>query len=343
MDYIRQLARDPDQLWQVLTYLSMFGLILALWFAGIVIWYLRRSRYRDRLQGRLGLQDGIYRGGASPADEGAGERILRLWHDGSLIETAVPLAGPRSMWQWLEQVRQDAGWQTPMPRIIFMLALISATLFLISVLVLKNLYLGIALVAAIVFVFRIVLLRSLGKRQAIFEKQLVDSLDLGARSLRAGHPLSGAFRLMAEEMEDPVGTMFAAIVEQESLGLSVQDALKQAADRSRSTDMRIFAASVIIQLRSGGNLADMMERVAWVVRERMRLHRRARVLTAEAQLSKWVLLALPIALFIALNFLNRKYMAPFFTHSWGNIMIIAAICMMLVGGWVMGRMARLKY
>jgi len=86
-----------------------------------------------------------------------------------------------------------------------------------------------------------------------------------------------------------------------------------------------------------------MERVAWVVRERMRLHRRARVLTAEAQLSKWVLLALPIALFIALNFLNRKYMAPFFTHSWGNIMIIAAICMMLVGGWVMGRMARLKY
>jgi len=86
------------------------------------------------------------------------------------------------------------------------MSLISATLFLLSVLVLKNLYLGIALVAAIVFVFRIVLLRSLGKRQAIFEKQLVDSLDLGARSLRAGHPLSGAFRLMAEEMEDPVGT-----------------------------------------------------------------------------------------------------------------------------------------
>jgi tight adherence protein B len=107
--------------------------------------------------------------------------------------------------------------------------------------------------------------------------------------------------------------------------------------------MRIFAASVIIQLRSGGNLADMMERVAWVVRERMRLHRRARVLTSEAQLSKWVLLGLPIALFIVLNILNRKYMSPFFTHPWGQIMIIAAICMMCFGGWVMGRMSKLKY
>lgn len=343
MDYIRQLARDPDQLWQVLTYLSMFGLIMALWFAGITIWYLRRSRYRERLQNRLGLQDGVYRGGASPADESAGERILRLWHDGSFVETAVPIGGARTIWQWLEQVRQDAGWQTPMPRILLMLALISATLFLASLLLLKNLLLGVALVVSVAFIFRIVLLRSLKTRQAIFEKQLVDSLDLGARSLRAGHPLSGAFRLMAEEMEDPVGTMFAEIVEQESLGLSVQDALKQAADRSRSTDMRIFAASVIIQLRSGGNLADMMERVAWVVRERMRLHRRARVLTAEAQLSKWVLLALPIALFIVLNILNSKYMQPFYTHFWGKFMIIGAIIMMSIGGWVMGRMAKLKY
>ena len=125
--------------------------------------------------------------------------------------------------------------------------------------------------------------------------------------------------------------------------MGVQDALKHCAAESRSPDLKIFAVSVIIQLRSGGNLADMMERVAWVVRERMRLNRRARVLTSEAQLSKWVLLGLPIVLFVILCIMNGKYMEPFFTHDWGRIMIIGAIVSMSIGGWVMSHMARLKY
>jgi tight adherence protein B len=87
----------------------------------------------------------------------------------------------------------------------------------------------------------------------------------------------------------------------------------------------------------------MMERVAWVIRERMRLSRRARVLTAEAQLSKWVLLALPLGLFVALNVMNREYMQPFYTHPLGRMMLLGAVVLMLIGGWIMGRMSVLKY
>jgi len=338
---VKELFGDPDRLWQSLVYLSVFGLVLAVWYAALTAWYLRRSRHRDQLQNRLGLRGGAYR--ADPNDAGAGERVLRLWHDGELVETVVSAKGARTFFQWLEQIRQDAGWETPMPRVLGMLAMLCASLFVLSVILFKNYMLGISFVAVILFAFRVYLISCLRKREEFFEKQLVDALDLGARSLRAGHPLSGAFRLMSEEMDAPVGTMFAEICEQESLGMSVQDALRQQADRSRSADMRIFAASVIIQLRSGGNLAEMMERVAWVVRERMRLSRRARVLTSEAQLSKWVLLGLPILLFVILNVMNSKYMEPFFTHNWGRIMIISAICSMSLGGWVMSRMARLKY
>lgn len=337
---LKDLIRDPEQLWQWLVLFSVFGLVLAVWYAAVTAWYLHRSRHREQLRNRLGLQGGALRQGSLDAGN---ERVLRLWHDGELVETVVPTEGPRTLLQRLEQIRQDAGWETPMPRVLLMLATVCALCFAASVVLVNNLMLGIALPLAIIFGFRIYLLNCMKKQMEFFERQLVDALDLGARSLRAGHPLSGAFRLMSEEMEPPVGTMFSEIVEQESLGMSVQEALRKAAERSRTSDMRIFAASVIIQLRSGGNLADMMERVAWVVRERMRLHRRARVLTTEAQLSKWVLLGLPILLFIILNILNSKYMAPFFTEFWGNVMIITALCMMTVGGWVMGRMARLKY
>ncbi len=335
---LRNVLRDPDQLWNWLVTLSVFGLVLAVWYAVVTVWYLRRSRHRDQLRHRLGLE-----GRSSHDGDGGADRVLRLWHDGELVETFVPNKGARSLFQWLEQVRQDAGWTTPMPRVLLTLALVCAICFVGCAFLLRNYMLAIALPSAILLGFRVYLLRCLKKQTEFFEKQLIEALDLGARSLRAGHPLSGAFRLMSEEMDPPVGTMFAEICEQESLGLSVQDALRKAADRSRSTDMRIFAASVIIQLRSGGNLADMMERVAWVVRERMRLHRRARVLTAEAELSKWVLLGLPILLFIILNFLNPKYMSPFFTEYAGQMMILTAVCLMLTGGWIMGRMAKLKY
>ena len=107
--------------------------------------------------------------------------------------------------------------------------------------------------------------------------------------------------------------------------------------------MKIFATSVVIQLRSGGNLADMIDRVAWVVRERMRLHRRARVLTAEAQMSKWVLLALPTGMFALLMIINPQYMDPFFTTFLGQVMMAVAVCMLLMGAWIMNKMANLKY
>jgi tight adherence protein B len=199
------------------------------------------------------------------------------------------------------------------------------------------------IVVVMIMGFRTYLLACINGRAALFEKQLVEALDLGGRSLRAGHPLSGAFKLIAGEIGAPVSTIFQDIIEQEALGVSLQRALANAAQKSRSPDMKIFATSVMIQLRSGGNLADMIDRVAWVVRERMRLSRRARVLTAEANLSKWVLIALPVGMFVLLNLINPEYMEPFFTTFLGYMALVLAVVMLVLGAWTMNWMARLKY
>jgi tight adherence protein B len=171
----------------------------------------------------------------------------------------------------------------------------------------------------------------------------VDALDLSARSLRVGHPLVAAFRLISEEIAPPVNTIFSEICQQQALGVSLEEALHNVAEESTSGDLKLFATSVIIQLRSGGNLAEMMERVAIVIRERMRLSRRVRVLTAQTQFSKRVLLALPFFIFLVLNVINPKYMAPLYSTPDGRILMSIGAAGLVMGAWIMNRMAVLRY
>ena len=177
----------------------------------------------------------------------------------------------------------------------------------------------------------------------MFDAQFVDALDLAARSLRAGHPLTGAFQLAGEEVAAPVGTIFKEVCQQQDLGLALDESLRRAAQVRTSPDLKLFATSVIIQLESGGNLADMMDRLAAVIRDRMRLNRHARVLTAQTQLSKRILLALPFILFLVLSLLNPGYMEPLYSTSEGRYFIAFGAVSLLLGAWVMNRMVVLKY
>ena len=323
-----------EQIAKLLIQLSVFGIVVALWMAAVVVWMLRRSRVRQKLERRLQF-----------AQQGAveDERVIRLWHDGKAVDTFVPDTDSMGPFERLERLRQDAGWVTPMPRVLAMLALFVVLAAGLTWVVSGRILPIISVCAVIVMAFRAYLLACVAKRTALFEKQLVEALDLGGRSLRAGHPLNGAFKLIASEVAPPVSVIFGDIIEQEALGVSLQRALINASQKSRSADMKIFATSVSIQLRTGGNLADMIDRVAWVVRERMRLSRRTRVLTAEAQLSKWVLLALPIGMFVLLNLINPEYMQPFYTTFLGKVMLAIAVGMLAIGAWTMNRMATLKY
>jgi len=207
----------------------------------------------------------------------------------------------------------------------------------------RNPLLAVGVSIAILIVLRIVLLARVAKREALFETQLVDALELAARSLRAGHPLLGAFQLLSEEMREPISLVFSDICQRHGMGANLEEVLRESGEQSASSDMKLFATSVAIQIRTGGNLADLMERLAFVIRDRMRLHRRVRVLTAQTQMSKRVLLALPFIMFVLLNVLNPLYMSKFYTELSGKLMLAVAVFLLAFGAWVMNRMASLKY
>ncbi len=316
---------------------ASFGLVLTLWLMGVFLWHGRRQERARELEGRLHS--------ASLLDLSEGStRVLRLWKDGQETTTTVPTLSRRRL-AFTENFRRllrDAG--VNIPPAFFLLGVLGV-LFLLCALVLivtHSLLSALALCLLALTVLRVQLGKRVDRHIALFENQLADSLELCARSLRAGHPLIGSFRIVAQEMPAPASTLFGNICMLEGLGLNLENAIKEVAGDSGSADMRLFATSVSIQLRSGGNLADMMHRLADVIRDRIRLKRRVRVLTAQAQLSRRILTVLPFVLLGLLTALNPNYMAPLLHTTTGRIMLAAAGCSIALGIWIMNRISTIR-
>ena len=315
---------------------SGFGLVLALWIVVVILWRRHKGAQDEKIQQRLGLSGGTVTPGRT--------QVLRLWHEGKEVTTAVPVGTKRlSLAHRLESIRVEAGWTVP-PRTVFVGLAGVATLVFVGAFVISGRALaGLAGAVAVVMIFWAYVKRRISRRDRLFELQFVSALDLATRSLRAGHPLTGACRLISEETAAPVGPLFAEICQNQEMGLSFEAALRQSASNTNSSDMKLFATSVAIQLHSGGNVADMMERLSYVIRDRMRLSRRVRVLTAQTQFSKRILAALPLLMFAVLNLLNPKYMEPLYTTMMGQFLLLIAGAGIVLGIWMMNRMAVLRF
>jgi len=166
-----------------------------------------------------------------------------------------------------------------------------------------------------------------------FEEQFPEALDLMARSIRAGHAFGAGLKMVAEEMAEPVGPEFRVAFEEQNFGLSMKESLNNLALRVPLLDVRFFATAVLIQRETGGNLAEILDNLANVVRERFKIRRQVRVHTAHGRFTGYVLLALPAFLGIALQMLNPDHMEALFKDSIGQTMIVAAIVMQTVG-WI---------
>ena len=214
---------------------------------------------------------------------------------------------------------------------------------IVSYLSIGNIILGFGVFAGIIIIFWIYTKKCITKRTALFERQLVDGLGIAARALRAGHPLLGAFQLIADEIDEPLGDIFSRICQEQLLGLDLKGSIHKIAKTAYNPEMRLFATSVGIQLQSGGNLADLMDSLASIIRTRMRINRRVRVLTSQTQFSKNILIALPIIIFFLLNIIDYTYVRPLYTTTLGKFMIIAMTCSIIFGTWVMNRMIVLRF
>lgn len=312
---------------------SVFGLVFALWCIGVMFWYRRRTMTETKIRERL-----------DPAIAETGQaRTLRLWHEGEEATKTVPgrfKAPP--LRDRLEQMRKDAGFSSPV-RVLVLGALTALLAVFLSMFLITGRYVP-AIVTTAVAAVGIMWYTSarITSREAMFERQLVDGLELSARALRAGHPLLGAFHLISEEIPPPVGRIFAEICQHQAMGGSLDEALRRAAALSKNADMKLFSASLAINLRTGGNLADVVYGLAHVIRERMRLNRRFRVLIAQTQISKRILLSMPIVMLGVLSWISPTYTAKLFDNWPGNVLLAMAATSLTLGWIVMNRMAALK-
>jgi len=181
------------------------------------------------------------------------------------------------------------------------------------------------------------------KRQlSKFSALLPDSMDLISRALSAGHSLTAALDLVGQEIADPVGKEFRRVSEEQNLGLPLRDALLNLADRVPSSDVRFLVAAMLIQRETGGNLVEVLDKTATVLRDRIRLQGEIRIYTAQGRLTGWILCLLPIFMFFAITAINPNYTAPLLNEQTGQRLLIIGAVFMLFGILVIRKIIQIK-
>jgi len=191
--------------------------------------------------------------------------------------------------------------------------------------------------------FPIMFLRWKRKRKTLqIERFMPDAMELLARSLRAGHTLSGTLDLVSQEIPPPLGTEMRVTYEEQKLGLSMPQAFRRMGERVASQDLRFFVTAVIIQAETGGNLSEILDNIGIIIRDRLKLKGKVRGLTAEGRFSALILSLLPFATFLALYVVNQKYILTLFRDPVGVQLLTVAIISISIGILIMKRMVTIK-
>lgn len=180
------------------------------------------------------------------------------------------------------------------------------------------------------------------QRMHRFQAQLPDGLELIARALRAGHAFTTGMKIAADNYGDPIGPEFEDTLDEINFGVSVPDALKNLARRVDCPDLKFFVVSVILQRETGGNLAEIIETIARIIRERFKFQDKVRVLSAEAKLSAKILVCLPFLVIIAIRFFNPNYSNILLNEKSGQTLASIAVGMMVIGIYLIVKMVKIR-
>jgi tight adherence protein B len=181
------------------------------------------------------------------------------------------------------------------------------------------------------------------RRLRRFEEQFPEALDLLARALRAGHSFSTAIEMVAEEMPAPIGPEFKLLYDQQNYGLAMPDAMRLFAERIPILDSRFFVTAVLIQRESGGNLSEVLDNLAKVMRDRFRVKRQMRVISAHGRITGWVLVALPPVLGAVLMTINDDHRATMFGDPLGHQMMFAGAALQVIGTLIIRKIVNVEY
>lgn len=283
-----------------------------------------RAELRRRLQQMSGAGSGEMREALARSARRAGELLTRV--------PQTRLLGKR-----LEQAGLD------IPPALFVAATVSAALILAALAALQTGYLVAAVPAAALapLLANAFIKVTTSRRVAKFTELFPDALSIISRSLRAGHSFTTAIQLVGEEVPAPTGTLFRTAYDQQQLGLRLIDALAAMNERIDSLDLRFFTTLVTINTDIGGNLSEVLDKLAFTIKERLKIRRQVQVYTAQGRLSGYVLGALPAVAFVFFSFLSPEYERELLKETLGRYILAFAVLLQLVGLVIIRKIIRI--
>ena len=306
----------------LLVFVVVTGLIVGSYFAITALPGMMAKRELDKR-----LRDVSFTSDGSDGEEAS---ILRKMSEGPM-PVVDKFIKESSSGTWLTRLIEQSGVQTTPSAIMLVTVMSAGILGLVTAVFVPQPFAG--PVAALVGAFLPFgyLMNRRTRRLNRFEEQFPEALDLLSRAVRAGHAFQTAMGMVADELSEPVGPEFKKAFDRQNFGLPLREALDEMALRVGNLDVRFFVTAVLIQRETGGNLAEILDNLAYVVRERFKIRRQVRVHTAHGRFTAWVLLSLPAVLAVALTFINADHMGLLFHERMGQMMILGAIVMQTIG------------
>jgi tight adherence protein B len=248
-------------------------------------------------------------------------------------------------WQWSVRLQEriaQAGLKMKAGKLILMSACLGLGTFLLLGLFYPQFWVGLILGIAVTFVPYGVVSYLRQKRLQQFEEKFPEALDLLGRAVRAGHAFTTGLEMIARESPDPIASEFRTTFEEQNFGLPLRDALLNMTERIPSIDVRFFVTALLIQKETGGNLAEILDSLARVIRDRFRIYREVRVRTAQGRLTAGILIALPVFMMIVLMILNPTYMRVLFQDPKGSVILAVAGIMQVIGSLLIWKIIHIE-
>jgi tight adherence protein B len=315
------------------TFIVVLGIVLGAYFALVV---RQESSERSTLLRRLGTKTGV---GAAKAVqlEKKEERLSNVRAVQAMLSRATGLSGP------LERLVTQSGLKITVGTLVMTSLLAAVAGYALVKWLTYYTYLGLAAAPLFGMIPYLIVRYARNKRLELFEEQFPEAIALIARALRAGHAFPTGLQMVADEIPKPVGAEFKLVYDRQSFGMSLNEALKGMAERVPVLDARFFVTAVLTQRETGGNLSEVLDNLANVIRERFNVKRQVRVVTAHGRITGWILAALPPALAVILCFVSPEHMKTMVTDPLGIKMLAIGGTMQAIGTVIIRKLVNIRY
>jgi tight adherence protein B len=312
----------------------VFVAVLLMFEAGRMLWKQYRSPEARRLERRL-------RALSAAHDRSAPTKLVkeRALSDIPRLQRALQRT-PRAY--QLDRMLVQSGLDWTVSGLLMACALLWVLGALVVVILGQPLVLAVLAGAALALLPLLYLQRQRRLRLVLMERQLPEALDLMTRALRAGHAFSSGLQMAGDELAEPIAGELRLVHDEINYGTSLPQALVNLSERVPITDLRYFVVAVLIQRESGGNLTEMLVNLSRLIRERLKLHDRVRVLSAEGRMSAWILGLMPFGLAALLNLLNPEFMSTLWTDPIGITILKWLAALMVIGILMLHRIVRIR-